>query len=258
MSRVKIFVATHKRYQFPEEEIYVPIQVGSSLSKDNFGYVRDDEYVDNISDKNKNYSELTALYEIWKNPKYLNEEYIGLVHYRRYFSGKTVRFKGTDILGENEVIKLLSQYDVIVPQKRNYVVETIYEHYKNAHFEKDILILKDVLSEKYPDYIDSFNKLMKSRRLHLYNMFVMKRQDFESYIKWLFDVLFEVEKRVDISGYSPYQARIYGFMSERLWNVWLMKNELKRKEVKVVNIEGESMFDKAVGLLKRKFFGKKL
>jgi hypothetical protein len=89
-------------------------------------------------------------------------------------------------------------------------------------------------------------------------MFVMKRQDFESYIKWLFDVLFEVEKRVDISGYSPYQARIYGFMSERLWNVWLMKNELKRKEVKVVNIEGESIFDKAIGLLKRKFFGKKL
>jgi hypothetical protein len=89
-------------------------------------------------------------------------------------------------------------------------------------------------------------------------MFVMKRQDFESYVEWLFDVLFEVEKRVDISEYSPYQARIYGFMSERLWNVWLMKNELKRKEVKVVNIEGESIFDKAIGLLKRKFFGKKL
>ena len=66
----------------------------------------------------------------------------------------------------------------------------------------------------------------------------------------------KLEKRVDISSYDDYQKRIFGFLAERLFNVWLLKNNLKVKELKVVNIEGENLLLKGLNMLKRKIVGK--
>lgn len=85
---IKILVAAHKKYWMPDDSVYLPIQVGAALHSA-LGYVPDNTGY-NISDKNPNYCELTALYWAWKN---LECEYIGLCHYRRYF-GHTGLFKG--------------------------------------------------------------------------------------------------------------------------------------------------------------------
>lgn len=82
---LKILVVTHKSYWMPDENIYLPIFVGTNKSDRNF--LRDNEG-DNISYKNKNYCELTAIYWAWKNLKLDKYDYIGLCHYRRYFTGK--------------------------------------------------------------------------------------------------------------------------------------------------------------------------
>lgn len=68
---------------------------------------------------------------------------------------------------------------------------------------------------------------MNRRKLHILNMFVMKKSLFDEYCTWLFDILFELEKRTDLSGYDSYEARLFGFMSERLFNVWLERQNLK-------------------------------
>ena len=82
-AKIKIIVATHKKYKMPEEEIYLPIQVGAE-EKDGLGYQKDNEG-ENISLKNPYYCELTALYWAWKNyDKLGNPDYIGLMHYRRH------------------------------------------------------------------------------------------------------------------------------------------------------------------------------
>ena len=57
----KIFIMTHKRIDPPKLPGYVMMLVGSAFHDDDFGYLRDDTG-DNISKKNKNYSELTGLY----------------------------------------------------------------------------------------------------------------------------------------------------------------------------------------------------
>ncbi len=94
---------------------------------------------------------------------------------------------------------------------------------------------------------------MGGKKLYLYNMFIMKKKDFDEYCKWLFDILFKLESQIDISNYDNYQSRIFGFLSERLFNVWIKKHNLKIKEIPVINMEGINWWNKGINFLKRKF-----
>ena len=64
-------------------------------------------------------------------------------------------------------------------------------------------------------------------------MFIAKKEVIGPYCEWVFPILAEVEKRVDMTGYDDYQKRIYGFLTERLFNVWFTHNNLKVRETKV-------------------------
>ena len=104
MDSIKIIIASHKKYQTAEEEMYVPIQVGAEGKEKIEGYIQDNTG-DNISTKNPYYCELTGLYWAWKN---LDADYIGLVHYRRYFTNqkrlpKTEEEKFKVVLTEKEL-----------------------------------------------------------------------------------------------------------------------------------------------------------
>lgn len=68
-------------------------------------------------------------------------------------------------------------------------------------------------------------------------MFITNKINYDSYCKWLFSILFELEKHIDLTGYNEYQKRIYGFLSERLLNVWIKHNKLKLCEVGVLSTE---------------------
>ena len=246
---IKILVATHKPYWMPEDEIYLPIQVGSVISKNDLGYCRDDSG-DNISAKNKNYCELTGLYWAWKN---LDADYIGLAHYRRHF---TVR-RGTDkkalpITG-TELEKLLKDNDVILPRKRNYYIETSYSHYAHAHHIADLDTTEQILKEKYPEYLEAYKRVMNSKKGHRFNMFIMKKSLFDEYCKWLFDILFELEKRLDISDYNTNDARVFGFVAERILDVWIQTNQVEYREIPYVFMEKQNWFAKGFAFFKRKF-----
>ncbi len=255
MIKIAVFVATHKPYEFPSDDMYIPMQVGCSLASEDFGYAKDNDTEDNISHKNPYYCELTALYQIWKNEIYKSYDYIGLCHYRRYFSGKKLSFEGKKILDYSVAKELLKQYDAILPKKRNYIIETVYSHYCNAHYKQDMDLVYEIIRTKYPEYFTSLKEVLNSRSLHLFNMFILKRQDFDRYMEWIFGILSEVEKQIDIDNYDDYQKRVFGFLSERLFNVWIKKNNLKIKHLNVENIEGENLLLKAYGLIKRKLKG---
>lgn len=64
---------------------------------------------------------------------------------------------------------------------------------------------------------------------------------YDAYHAWLFDILFEVEKRTDISNYTKAEARIYGYISERLLGVWLIQNNIETVEFQSINTEESSM-----------------
>ena len=251
MSDILILVITHKNYEFPSDNIFQPIFVGENKPGSS-GYLSDD-LGENIAQKNESFCELTGLYWAWKNHLFDSAKYIGLVHYRRYFKGKTLTLKGKKIASENELLPLLKEYDCILPKKRNYFIETIYSHYKNAHHIKDLELIKRIITKIHPSYLPTFEQVMNGKKIHLYNMFIMKKEHIYSYCEWLFPILFILEKQIDISNYDNYQKRIFGFLAERLFNVWILHNKLKIKESKVITLEYENLLKKAFGLIKRKF-----
>jgi len=251
---IKILIATHKKYKMPESSIYLPIHVGKEGKKD-LGYIGDNSG-DNISKKNESFCEVTALYWAWKN---LDIEYIGLNHYRRYFTKKGIfqrilnKNKYELILDENSIRELIKKYDVILPRKRNYFIETVWSQYKNAHNIRDLEETRKIVEDKYPEYLISFDRVMNDKKLHLYNMFIMRKKDFDDYCEWLFDILFELENRIDISQYNNYQRRVFGFISERLFNVWLDYKNCKKVELDIIHIERINWIRKIISFLKRKF-----
>ena len=132
---LKIILVTHKEYDFPNAKYYIPIQVGKALSSHKLN-IQGDDVGDNISIKNSSFCELTALYWVWKNNFIGDSDYVGFVHYRRYFSGERERLGDKRISSDEEFFAVLKKYDCIVPKKRKYYIETIYNHYKNAHLAK--------------------------------------------------------------------------------------------------------------------------
>ena len=116
---------------------------------------------------------------------------------------------------------------------------------------------RKIIEEKYPDYLSEFDKLHKRTSAHMFNMFIMKKEILNGYCEWLFDILFELEKRIDASQYDSFHARFYGRVSELLLDVYLNTNNLKYTEVKCMDMENINWFKKGTSFLKAKFFGKK-
>lgn len=254
MKDIKVIVAAHKPYQMSDDPLYLPVFVGSK-GKQDIGYQRDDAG-ENISEKNPYFCELTGLYWAVHN---LNNDYIGLCHYRRYFGFGKVNKKDkfSSVLTLKEADSLLNDCDVVLPKKRNYYITTIYDHYKNTMFVEPLDITGEIIKEKYPTYYPEFERLHKRRSAHMFNMLIMKKEILQDYCNWLFDILFELERRVDTSQYDSFHARFYGRVSERLLDVYINTNHIKYKETKLIDMGEINWWKKGTSFLAARFFKKK-
>lgn len=248
---IKVIVAAHKPYWVPSDPVYLPVQMGAS-GKPSLGYQRDDEG-DNISAKNAHYCELTGLYWAWKN---LDADFLGLVHYRRYFEGRTAWDKRGRIATGEQLREHLDEAPVLLPVKRNYFIETSYSQYVHAHHEEDLVATRKILAERYPGYLAAYDRSMGRTTGHRFNMFVMRRDLLDAYCTWLFDVLGELEARLDISPYGDYDARVFGFVAERLLDPWIETNGIDYVALPVVNLESQHWLRKGTSFLRRKFVGR--
>ena len=251
---IKIIIAIHKPYWIPKDKTYLPLHVGKE-GKQDIGFIGDNSG-NHISDKNATFCELTGVYWAWKN---LKAEYVGLVHYRRYFTKREVRSvtaRKNQILSSQDWERLLTDCPVVVADKRKYYIETNRSHYNHAHPREGLDVTEQIIKEKYPAYAEAFTLVMNRTWAHMFNMFVMRRDLFDSYCEWLFSILFELEKRLDISSFDAYNTRVFGFVSERLLDVWLEKNNIPYKEQNVSFMEKQNWLKKGGLFLKRKFLGR--
>ena len=178
MENIKLLVAMHKAYCLPEDAVYAPIQVGGVHIPGMENALRDDTG-ENISNKNRSYCELTALYWGWKN---LQADYLGLVHYRRYFARRMPGGRKFDrIAPGTEIHAALEKAPVILPKKRNYWIETTYTQYIHAHHKEDLDAVQSILAEKYAAYLPAYAAVMGRTSGHRFNMFVMRRDILDAY-----------------------------------------------------------------------------
>lgn len=256
--KVKIIVATHKHSQMPTQEMYVPIHVGAAISEVELGYEKDNSG-DNISELNPYFCELTGLYWAWKN---LDYDYLGLAHYRRHFAIKNCSYNenlsiSDVVLNEEQLGKLLKKYDVLVPKKRKYYIESLYSHYAHTldgtHLDKTRKIIEEIC----PSYLEDYDKVMKKRSGYMFNMFIMKKNFVDSYLNWLFPILNKLYEEIDLTNMTNFEARLFGRVSELLFNVWLKHNKVVVKEIPFIYFDKINKYDKVKSFLLAKFFGKK-
>lgn len=257
MGNIKILISCHKQSIVPDSEIMLPIEVGADLhSKHIEGYIQDNSG-DNISAKNKMYCELTAQYWAWKN---LDADYYGFFHYRRYLnfsenkypldSWQNIteeRLNDTCLkkynLNDDCIRNMVETYDIVLSEEKNVAKmpdrnTSVYDQYKNGRSLniRDLDLVRDIIGAKHPDYLDTFEDVMKGRKTCLCNMYIMKKELFHEYMSWLFDILFEFEKKADMSEYTVEGYRTPGHLAERLLTVfcWYME---KKKNLRVKRLQ---------------------
>lgn len=250
--KVTVIVAAHKPYAMPDDPLYLPLHVGAE-GKEPFGFAGDNTG-ENISAKNPTFCELTGLYWAWKN---LDADYVGLAHYRRHFGRKGRGEPLSRVLTEAEAVRLLAGKDGILPAKRKYYIETLYSHYAHTMHPEPLDITGEIIREKYPAYAEAFEGLQKRTSAHMFNMLILRKNCLDAYCTWLFDILFELERRVDASAYDAFHARFFGRVSELLLDVWLSQQDLDLAEVPVIGMEKTNWIKKGGSFLMAKFFGKK-
>ena len=243
--KVDIYVCYHKKDVYRKVDGYIPIHVGKANSSLDLGFAGDDTG-DNISALNPWYCELTALYWAWKND--LDADYIGLTHYRRSFDFGAKGFNrlrrinhcnedyfySHSVFDENE----LQKYDVILPTYQHFCLSIAVNLCKN-HVKKDVEILEDVVSRLYPEYLEDYKDVFLGNIYAPCNMLVARKEVFQGYCKWLFDILFEFSKRMSVP-FDPYQPRVFGFYSERLMLVYMRHHKLRINQIPMTLLDGKN------------------
>ncbi len=252
--KCKILVCYHKPSIIVANECLQPILVGASNAKEeNVSELENlcrqagvslwrDDSGEHISWLNPHFCELTAMYWAWKN---LDCDYYGLFHYRRIFDFKdsfalemprkeSINHK-TNImdkyhLDSQNIIEACRGCDILLPkkvidhgQRKRAEKLSLYELYDTVHHIEDLNVCLEYIALKYPQMYATALQTIHHKPLywHIANMCIMKKQLYFEYCQWVFDILFGVQDRIPYCSYDSYQARVFGFLSERLLNIWI-------------------------------------
>lgn len=269
MIKIKVFSVYHKNWRIYKDSIFQPIQVGAACADHLLPGMLYDNTGENISSKNPNYCELTALYWIWKNlPD--DVSYVGLNHYRRFLQLPSIFCPATPLIAlyrflrtfelhgilrklnwlellqiphdEDMYFKRLERlsrklqsgppdFDILLPHKE-FLPVSVYQQYKEIHRENDLRLLMMIVREKFPVIFPHFKKSLEQMAVYPANLFVMRRDIFEEYMAFVFEILFTLEKQVQIPD-DPYQRRIFGFLSERLMRPFIEYKKCLSRQLKI-------------------------
>lgn len=253
---ITILIGYHKPDFIIQNKILTPIHLGRAITdgvKSDSGFseaeqktllaMPGDDTGDNISSLNRKFSELTGIYWAWKNYEQLgNPEYFGMLHYRRLLDFSCTltartRLESHDALrpewfSEKSIQDVVPRYDICIQALYNILywkrgteclaLATVKDHYAGVHNGNDLELAFSVAADMYPEYTPFLKAYLASTEHYLCNMFVMRKQLFFYYAKWIFSILFKVGNKINYSGYTSYQYRAISFLDERLTGAFML------------------------------------
>ena len=232
MKKVTILVACHKPDNAFKNDVYTPIHVGRAISKwkEEMADMIGGDTGDNISSKNPFYCELTAQYWAWKN---LDCKYVGLCHYRRYFE--------TEITEQN-IEQILGNHADVMLAKPLVERQCMGNRLRIATCREDTEIFMRCLKRISPDMWENCLNFLNGNVCYPYNMFVMKKSEFDKFASWQFAVLGEMEKYVRLSGYTR-MRRVYGYMAEMMLPMWCQYHNKRVITNRITSMIGEKPYE---------------
>lgn len=228
--------------------IYVPVRCGAAMDPRGECAIQGDHTGDNISLKRMSFCELTVQYWAWKN---VEATHYGLCHYRRYFSFADRKFSvnpwmlicepaihplsiNKHHLADEELIKgEVAKYDAIVAvtapvDNRSFAgkvptnVEEFWAAYDGCFYEKKYRkMVLELVEERAPEYMLSAREYFASKRERGFNCFIMKRELFQKFCEFEFPILFELERRMDTTGYTENLRRTPAYLGEILYGIFV-------------------------------------
>ena len=194
------------------EDWMEPIQVGSVLGDRIIANLRDDTG-NNISYKNENYSELTALYWLWKNRlcgRGGENVYYGLMQYRRRL-----------MIAKDDLYRLEANgVDAVLPYPMIYE-PNISVHPKRYLRDNDLKNLLTALDELQPLYAEAASTILLQPYFYNYNIILARKSVLADYCNWLFPILGRVEELNAYNG-TERADRYIGYMGELLETLYFM------------------------------------
>lgn len=203
------------------------------------------------ADKNYTYCEMTGFFAI--NELIGKNDIIEINHYRRFFVRKNILTKSH--VKPNELKKQLIKYGPKIKKCENeiYVLRPVKllmsneENFYLRHGQKLRKILNPLFGKSDTFRIDEF---LTSNEFIPYNMIICKGDVFNELVKFQKESLSKIFESIEIPK-DNYQRRILGFLSERLFNIWLKSREEKINHLEYVFVDKSNIY-LYYSLLKRK------
>lgn len=186
----------------------------------------------NINYAGKVLCEMCTMYYVWKNNLY--SDFIGFDHYQRQFNINNI-----NTINDNQcLVKYKLDFSI-----DNGQITNVKQHYYIMH-SKDIYDkMQNILVNKYSKLSNIYKIANETNLLYSNCLFIMSWSNFNKLCKFLFDILFELDKlynaNLDFNKYEEifgdaHQARNLAFLSERLISYWI-ENNFDSKDIFVSN-----------------------
>lgn len=183
------------------------IQAGAALTGERIAMLTDNTG-ENISDKNKQYCELSATYWIWKNT---DHEWTGIEHYRRHLLIKPEMFGG----GVDAILPLpYLCYPNTLAQFRRFVSGNVQQALFRA------------LKALHPNEYERYQEILHGSYQYTYNLLCARKDVFHDYCKWFFEI---TEYMESMAGEVPEikSTRALSYVAEVLTNLYFMDNSVR-------------------------------
>ena len=198
------------------------IQAGAALTHKNICKVKDNTG-DNISERNRDFSECSAFYWIWKNQE--KKEYTGVCHYRRHLA-----VSSASLLEEmNKGRDLVNTIPTIMYPSIGYFFDY------NFFYERDCELMIEGIAKLHPEYMVDTYKLGKGEIYLANNIFVMKTEWFDKMCEFVFDVILYIDDFYREKGFVR-QDRYAGYFFEYLYSIFIM-HHAKEMDIAYTNMK---------------------